>query len=80
MEKRGKKAARRDWTQTDSRAAIRQVGWPQISVVAPQRNDSGTSLFPVQLASATSATVIDRRCRRSISPPPPPIAMKVNEG
>jgi len=69
MEKRGNKAARRDWSQPDCRAAIRQVGWLQHALVAPQPSDGGSNLFPVYSASATSATVIDRRYRRrSIRP------------
>jgi hypothetical protein len=66
MEKRGNKAARRDWTQTDCRAAIRQVGWLQHALVTPQRSDGAITPCRVHAAFAISATVIDRRYRRSI--------------
>jgi len=66
MEKRGNRAARRDWTQTDCRAAIRQVGWLQHGLVTPQRSDGAITPCRVHAAFAISAAVIDRRYRRSI--------------
>ncbi|MGD0412752.1 MAG: hypothetical protein ABSC18_13750 [Verrucomicrobiota bacterium] len=65
MEKRGYKATRRERNQTDGRLAKRQNKSLQRSVVAPQRSDGGANPFPIHSASVISATVIDRRYRRS---------------